>query len=98
MARDYLSIQGAATPVERIWSSAAETDTKRRNRLSPNIFSTLQFFKGAYRRYRRNNLSKEEEQKLREGVIREMLDEDWYNDTSDDAASLVDQEFNFYIT
>ena len=76
MARDYLSIQGAATPVERIWSSAAETDTKRRNRLSPHIFSTLQFLKGAYRRDRRNNLSKEEVRKLRECIIREMFDEE----------------------
>ncbi|KAG8916504.1 hypothetical protein FRC01_003022 [Tulasnella sp. 417] len=35
MAIDYLAIQGSATPVERVWSSASETDTKRRNRLSP---------------------------------------------------------------
>ncbi|KIO18681.1 hypothetical protein M407DRAFT_31665 [Tulasnella calospora MUT 4182] len=46
MAIDYLAIQGSATPVERVWSSAGKTDTKRCNRshplaLKPSNFSKL---------------------------------------------------------
>ncbi|KAF5319881.1 hypothetical protein D9758_017850 [Tetrapyrgos nigripes] len=49
MARDYLAIQGSATPSERAFSSAGLTDQKRRNRLSPATFSALQTLKAAYR-------------------------------------------------
>ncbi|KZT52335.1 hypothetical protein CALCODRAFT_421553, partial [Calocera cornea HHB12733] len=38
MALDYLAIQGSATAVERVWSSASNTDTRNRNRLSPARF------------------------------------------------------------
>ena len=49
MARDYLAVQGSVTPSERAFSSAALTDTKRRNRLSPDLFESLQILKSAYR-------------------------------------------------
>ncbi|KZT55764.1 hypothetical protein CALCODRAFT_405781, partial [Calocera cornea HHB12733] len=49
MALDYLAIQGAATAVERVWSSASNTDTRNRNRLTPSHFEALQFLKTAYR-------------------------------------------------
>ena len=49
MARDYLAIQGSATPSERAFSSGGITDTARRNRLSPNLFEALQVLKSAYR-------------------------------------------------
>lgn len=49
MARDYLAIQGSATPSERAFSQGGLTDTKRRNRLSPAVFEALQILKGAYR-------------------------------------------------
>ncbi|KZT56096.1 hypothetical protein CALCODRAFT_424842, partial [Calocera cornea HHB12733] len=49
MAMDYLAIQGSATAVERVWSSAANTDTRNRNRLSSSRFEALQFLKAAYR-------------------------------------------------
>ena len=49
MAHDYLAVQGSATLSERAFSSAALTDTKRRNRLSPDLFESLQILKSAYR-------------------------------------------------
>jgi hypothetical protein len=49
MARDYLAIQGSATPSERAFSNASLTDTKQRNRLSPDTFEALQILKSAYR-------------------------------------------------
>ena len=49
MARDYLAIQGSATPSERAFSSGGITDQSRRNRLTPDIFEALQLLKSAYR-------------------------------------------------
>ncbi|KAJ7362446.1 hypothetical protein DFH08DRAFT_840912 [Mycena albidolilacea] len=49
MARDYLAIQGSATPAERAFSSGSLTDTKLRNSLSTNLFGALQLLKSAYR-------------------------------------------------
>ena len=49
MARDYLPIQGLATPSERAFSNASLTDTKQRNRLAPDTFEALQILKSAYR-------------------------------------------------
>jgi hypothetical protein len=49
MARDYLAIQGSATPSERAFSSGGLTGTKRRNRLSADAFECLQLLKSAYR-------------------------------------------------
>ncbi|KAJ6566581.1 hypothetical protein B0H19DRAFT_1025254 [Mycena capillaripes] len=45
MARDYLAIQGSATPAERAFSSGSLTDTKLRNSLSTSLFGTLQLLK-----------------------------------------------------
>jgi len=49
MARDYLAIQGSATPSERAFSNASLTDGKQRNRLVPDMFEALQTLKSAYR-------------------------------------------------
>lgn len=49
MARDYLAIQGSATPSERAFSSGGLTGTKRRNRLKPEVFEALQLLKSGYR-------------------------------------------------
>lgn len=49
MAADYLAIQGSAAPSERAFSSGGITDSKRRNRLSPQMFEALQILKSAYR-------------------------------------------------
>ena len=49
IAMDYLPIQASSVPCERAFSSCAETDTKRRNRLSPALIEALQVLKGWYR-------------------------------------------------
>ena len=49
IARDYLPIQGSATPSEHAFSNAALTDDKQRNRLAPVMFEALQNLKSAYR-------------------------------------------------
>jgi hypothetical protein len=49
MALDYLPIQASAVPCERAFSSSAETDTKRRNRISPNLMEALQILKFSIR-------------------------------------------------
>ena len=49
MARDYLAIQGSATPSERAFSSRGTTGTAKHNRLSVEAFEALQLLKSAYR-------------------------------------------------
>jgi hypothetical protein len=45
MALDYLPIQASAVPCEQAFSSSAETDTNRRNCVSPNLMEVLQIIK-----------------------------------------------------
>jgi hypothetical protein len=49
IARDYLAIQGSATPSEHAFSSGGITGSARRSRLSTEIFEALQVLKSAYR-------------------------------------------------
>ena len=49
IARDYLPIQGSATPSECAFSNAALTNDKQHNRLAPVMFEALQNLKSAYR-------------------------------------------------
>ena len=49
MARDYLPIQGSATPSKHAFSNASLTDSKQRNWLAPDTFEALQILKSAYR-------------------------------------------------
>ena len=49
MARDYLPIQGSATPSERAFSNASLTDSQEQNRLESDTFEALQILKSAYR-------------------------------------------------
>lgn len=42
IAMDYLAIQASSMPCERAFSSSAETNTVRRNRLSPVLMEALQ--------------------------------------------------------
>jgi hypothetical protein len=42
---DYLPIQASAVPCERVFSSAGETATKRRNRMKPKLMEALQMLK-----------------------------------------------------
>jgi hAT family C-terminal dimerisation region len=45
MAMDYLPIQASSVPAERIFSSSAETDTKKRNRINSLLMEALQVLK-----------------------------------------------------
>ena len=45
MAMDHLPIQASAVPCERVFSSSAETGTKKRNRISPLLMEALQMLK-----------------------------------------------------
>jgi hypothetical protein len=74
MAFDYLAIQGSATPVEQVWSSAAETDTKRRNLLSADQMEALQFLKAAYRKLHIRKMN-EDEKKALVAARRKLIDD-----------------------
>ena len=54
MAMDYLPIQASSVPCEHVFSSAAETDTKKRNRLHPALMEALQILKFLYKKERLN--------------------------------------------
>ena len=47
---DYLPIQASAVPCERVFSSSAETDTKKRNRIKPELMEALQVLKFALKK------------------------------------------------
>ena len=51
---DYLPIQASAVPCERVFSSSAETDTKKRNRINPELMEALQVLKFALKKSRLN--------------------------------------------
>lgn len=85
MALDYLAIQGAATAIERVWSSAGETDTKRRNRLSPARLEALQFLKAGYRRRREKKLSAEERAAIQKQILVNIDNGYWEDDVLDEA-------------
>jgi hypothetical protein len=57
IALDYLPIQASAVPCERVFSSSAETDTKRRNRIKPVLMEALQIIKYRKRKERMNLMS-----------------------------------------
>jgi hypothetical protein len=42
---DFLPIQASSVPCERVFSSSTETDTKRRNCISPVLMEALQMLK-----------------------------------------------------
>ena len=49
---DYLPIQASSVPCERVFSSSAETDTKKRNRIGPTLMEALQMLKYHYKKTR----------------------------------------------
>jgi hypothetical protein len=83
MAMDYLPIQATAVPCERIFSSSAETDTKRRNRISPLLMEALQMQKFMFKKERLNFtdgwMTQEKqlvEDDLEDDLLQMLLDED----------------------
>lgn len=51
---DYLPIQATSVPSERVFSSAKETDTNKRNRMSPVLLEALQLLKFSLKKERLN--------------------------------------------
>ena len=51
---DYLPIQATSVPCERVFSSAKETDTLKRNRVSPALMEALQLLKFSLKKERLN--------------------------------------------
>ena len=80
MALDYLGIQGSATPVECVWSSALDTDTKKQNRLLPEHLEVLQFLKAAYRKLRMKAMTTEEHNALAAARRDLFSDMNWEDD------------------
>jgi hypothetical protein len=54
MFADYAPIQATSVPSERVFSSSAETDTKRRNRMGSYLMEALQMLKFNYKKLRLN--------------------------------------------
>ena len=56
-------MQGSSVPCERAFSDAGLTDTKRRARILPENFGSIQTVKGRYKRERRSRKISEEAQR-----------------------------------
>jgi hypothetical protein len=82
MAIDYLAIQRSATPVERVWSAAADTDTKKRSRLSSERLAALQLSKAVYRKRRAKRMTSEERKKWQAERMRRINEQEWLDDTN----------------
>lgn len=54
IAMDYLPIQASAVACERVFSSSAETDVEKRNRILPGLMEALQVLKFALKKNRLN--------------------------------------------
>jgi hypothetical protein len=52
IAMNYLPIQASSVPSERVFSSSAETDTKKHNRIHPILMEALQMLKFALKKER----------------------------------------------
>ncbi len=49
---DYLPVQATSVPSERVFSLAKETDTSKRNRMSPTLMEALQLLKFSLKKER----------------------------------------------
>lgn len=51
---DFLPIQASSVPCERVFSSSAETDTKKRNRIADDLMEALQILKYSMKKEKLN--------------------------------------------
>jgi hypothetical protein len=58
MAMDFLPIQATSVPYERVFLSAKETDTTKRNQISPVLMEALQLLKFALKKERLNFMNR----------------------------------------
>jgi hypothetical protein len=77
MAINYLAIQGSATLVEQVWSTAANTDTKKRNCLSSEWVAALQLLKAVYCKHRSKHMTSEERKKWQAEQMRRINEQEW---------------------
>jgi hAT family C-terminal dimerisation region len=54
MALNYLLIQATSVPCKRAFSSSAETDTKKRNRIKYDFIEALQILKSRFKKEQLN--------------------------------------------
>ena len=80
MALDYLPIQASSVPSERVFSSSAETDTKRRNRIHPVLMEALQMLKFSLKQRRLN---------FTDGWAVTEDELEYYTDDDEDSADLL---------
>ena len=68
---NILPIQGSAVPCERVFSSSAEMDTARQNKISPELMEALQTLKFSLKKHQlifTEGMAKEAELKALEEV------------------------------
>lgn len=84
---DYLPIQASSVPSERVFSSSAETDTVRRNRISPVLMEALQMLKFSFKQD--NGFNFTAGLVLREGELLRINDLDQINSNDSEKAQDV---------
>jgi hypothetical protein len=72
-------VQATSVPSERVFSSSAETNTKRRNRLSPALMEALQMLKFNFKKTRLNFMAEFQSVPELDG------DEDWLRQLAGEA-------------
>ena len=85
---DYLPIQASAVPCEHVFSSSAETDTKKRNHIKPELMEALQILKFA--------LKKEHMNFTRDLLVDEMDLQFLKDETTDPLANMLNLNTNSF--
>jgi len=79
---DFIPIQASAVPSEHVFSSSAETDTKKRNRINPVLMEALQMLKFTLKQSRLDftkgwitpeSMLQEQEPKLGKDLLSDLL-------------------------
>ena len=93
---DYLPIPASAVPCERVFSSSAETDTKKRNHVRPLLMEALQMVKFHLKKERLNFTKTwmTDQKEMMEDEPEEDLLDKLLKDNSDDAMDNAIQSIN----